>query len=56
MNWESFSADIIQSWVVTSDGNRREQARLTSSNATSSFSVFLGERSETVQLETLFGG
>lgn len=51
MDWNSFSADQIQSWVVTSDKNRREQAKLTSSIGDGSFSINWRDQTETIQVE-----
>ena len=50
MDWLSFSADRIQSWVVTSDGERQERATLTVSARNSSCTIRLGELSETVHV------
>jgi len=50
MDWNSFSADQIQSWVVTPDKHRREQAKLTSSYADKSFSMSWREQTETIQI------
>ena len=50
MDWESFSADQIESWIVTFDTNRREQAKLTSSHARSSFSIRWRGQTETIQV------
>ena len=49
MDWESFSADRIQSWVVTSDGYKREQASMKSSFADSSFTASIRGQTETIQ-------
>ncbi len=50
MNWESFSADRIQSWIATSDGNEEEQATLISSYDNSAFSIAWHGQSETIQI------
>jgi len=50
MDWKTFSADKIESWVVTSDGNRRYQAKLTSSQADNSFTIHWRGRADTIQV------
>ena len=50
MDWESFSADRIQSYWVIADGTQKEQALLTSSYEDSSFTIQWGEKSETIQI------
>lgn len=50
MDWESFSADRLQSWVVTSDRARKEQAKLISSHDNNSFSISWHGQSETIQI------
>jgi hypothetical protein len=50
MDWKMFSADKIESWIVTSDGNRRPQATLTSSKAEATFTVHWRDRANTIQV------
>jgi len=50
MDWDTFSADQLQSWVVTPDRNRRAQAKLTSSFGDESFSINWRDQSETIQV------
>jgi len=50
MDWKTFSADKIESWVVTSDGNRRYQAKLTSSRAETTFTIHWRDRADTIQV------
>ena len=50
MDWESFSADRIQSSVVTSDGKSEDQALLTASSADAACSVRFGGQSETINI------
>jgi len=49
MDWNSFSADQIQSWVVTSGGTKREQASMRSSYPDSSFTVSFRGQTEAIQ-------
>lgn len=44
MNWDTFSADQIESWVVTLEGNRRPQAKLVLSRAKNSFQIHWRDR------------
>ena len=50
MDWDTFSADQLQSWVVTPDKNRTAQAKLTSSYGDESFSINWRDRSETIRV------
>jgi len=50
MDWKTFSADKIESLVVTSDGNGRPQAKLTSSRADMSFTIHWRDRADTIQV------
>ena len=50
MDWQAFSADEIESWVVTSDGSRRYQTKLTSSRADASFTIHWRDRTDTIQV------
>ena len=50
MDWNSFSADHIQSFWATSDGKQKEQAALTSSYEDASFSIGWRGESETIQI------
>lgn len=50
MDWQTFSADKIESRVVTSDGNGRPQAKLTSSRADATLSIHWRDRADTIRV------
>lgn len=50
IDWVSFSADRIESSIVTSDGKSEDRAKLIASSAEASFSVSFGGQSETINV------
>ena len=50
MDWDTFSADRLQSWVLTPDGAQKPQASLSSSHRDQAFTITWQGRSETVRV------
>ena len=50
MDWETFSVDQIESWVLTSDGKRRPQASLSSSYEDKTFTISWQNRNDIVRV------
>lgn len=50
MDWETFSADSLQSWILTPDGNQQEQASLSSSYTNQTFLISWQGRNDVVQV------
>ena len=48
MDWETFSADQLESWVLTPDGERRPQASLSSSFAKRTYTIAWQERKDII--------
>ena len=48
MDWETFSADQLESWVLTPDGGRRWQALLSSSFEDQTFTISWQERKDII--------
>jgi hypothetical protein len=51
IDWEIFSADWIESWILSSDGTRRPQASLSSSYEEEIFTISWQDRRDTVRVE-----
>ena len=50
MDWETFSADQLESWVLTSDGKRSPQATLSSSFENRTFTISWREREDIIRI------
>lgn len=50
IDWQTFSADQLASWVLTADGQRRAQASLNSSFADKTFTISWQGRSDVIQV------
>jgi len=48
MDWETFSADQLESWVLTPDGERRPQASLSSSSEDRTFTISWQDRKDII--------
>jgi hypothetical protein len=51
MDWRTFSADSLDSWVLTPDGNSRRQALLSSSFEEKTFTISWQERENKIRVE-----
>lgn len=51
MDWTTFSADQLESWVVTRDSNRRPQASLSSSYEDKTFTISWQGRDDVIKVE-----
>ena len=50
MDWETFSADQLESWVLTPDGGRRPQATLSSSSEDRAFTLTWQDRTDIIRV------
>lgn len=51
MDWGTFSADRLESWVLTSDGRQRPQACLSSSSKDSAFTISWQGQNDSVRVD-----